>query len=78
MRASRSGGVRLSLFLMERHASSSTALMYISGPEPAILDCYGHCVRLSVDKLGGSGGILPHEIRHSEIAAEAMFGPKCY
>ena len=53
-----------------------------SGPEPAILDWYGHCVRSSVNKLGGSGGMLPQEnyfkIRHSEIASEAMFGPKCY
>ena len=27
-----------------------------SGPEPAILDWYGHCVPLSVNKLGGSLG----------------------
>ena len=32
-----------------------------SGPEPAILDWYGHCVRLSVNKLGGSGGMLSQE-----------------
>ena len=34
-----------------------------------------------VKKLGGSGGMLPQEnfkIRHSEMASEAMFGPKCY
>ena len=31
------------------------------GPEPAILDWYGHCVRLRVNKLGGSGGMLPQE-----------------
>ena len=53
-----------------------------TGPEPAILDWYGHCVRLSVNKLGGSGGMLSQEkifkIRHSEIASEAMFGLKCY
>ena len=50
----------------------------IAGPEPAILDWYGHC---GVKKLGGSGGMLPQEnfkIRHSEIASEAMFGPKRY
>ena len=39
-------------------------------------DRYGHCVRLSVKKVGGSGGMLPQRIRHSEIASEAMFGPK--
>ena len=31
------------------------------GPEPAILDWYGHCVRLSVNKLGGSGGMLTQQ-----------------
>ena len=36
---------------------------------------YGHCVRL---KCGGSGGMLSHENFFSEIASEAMFGPKCY
>ena len=33
----------------------------------------------TVNKLGGSGGMLPLEnfkIRHSEIASEAIFGPK--
>jgi len=30
----------------------------ISGPEPAMLDWYGHC---GVNKLGGSGGMLPQE-----------------
>ena len=30
-------------------------------PAPAILDGYGHCVCLSVNKLGGFGGMLPHE-----------------
>ena len=29
-----------------------------SGPEPAILDWYGH---YRVNKLGGSGGMLPQE-----------------
>ena len=49
-----------------------------TGLEPAILDWYGHC---GLKKLGGSGGMLPQEnfkIRHSEIASEATFGPKCY
>ena len=32
-----------------------------TGPAPAILDWYGHRVRLSVNKLGGSGGMLPQE-----------------
>ena len=32
-----------------------------SGPAPAILDWYGHCVRVSVNKAGGSGGMLPQE-----------------
>ena len=53
-----------------------------AGPEPAILDWYGHCVRLSVNKLGGSGGMLPQgkffKLRHSEIASEAIFGQKYY
>ena len=37
------------------------------------------CRILSVNKLGGSGGMVPQEnfkIRHSEMASEAMFGPK--
>ena len=50
------------------------------GPAPAILDWYGYCVRVSVNKVGGSGGMLPQEkfckIKHSEIASEAMFGSK--
>ena len=29
------------------------------GPEPAILDWYGYCMRLSVNKLGGSGSMHP-------------------
>ena len=33
----------------------------MSGPAPAILDWYGHCVRVSVNKLGGPGGMLPQE-----------------
>ena len=41
----------------------------MTGPEPAILDWYGHC---GVNKVGGSGGMLPKEnfCRHSEIASE--------
>ena len=42
------------------------AICPATGPEPAILDWYGHC---GVKKLGGSGGMLPQEnfkIRHSE------------
>ena len=31
------------------------------GPAPTILDWYGHCVRVSVNKVGGSGGMLPKE-----------------
>ena len=50
-----------------------------AGPEPAILDWYGHCVHLSVNKLGGYGGMFPQEkkymIRHSD-RSEAMFGLK--
>ena len=48
---------------------------------PAILDWYtGTAIACaySVNKLGGSGGMLPHENFFSEIASEAMFGPKCY
>ena len=51
----------------------------IAGPEPAILDWYGHC---GVNKVGGSGGMCSprkiFQIRHSEIASEAMVGLKCY
>ena len=51
-----------------------------AGPAPAISDWYGHCVGVSVNKVGGSGGMPPQEnffkIRYSEIASEAMFGPK--
>ena len=49
-----------------------------TGPEPAILDWYGHC------KLGPRGVWGPcsprkiFKIRHSEIVSEAMLGPKCY
>ena len=32
-----------------------------AGPAPAILDWYGHCMCVSVNKLGGSGGMLPHK-----------------
>ena len=55
-----------------------------TGPEAAILDWYGHCMRAlkPVNKLGGSWDMLRQEnlfqIRHSEIASEAMFEPKCY
>ena len=58
--------------------ATQSPLLISSGLEPAILNWYGHC---SMNKLGGSGGMLPQEnfkIRHSEIASEAMFGPKCY
>ena len=47
-----------------------------TGPAPDILDWYSHCVRLSVNKLGGLGACFPRKIRHSEIASESMFGPK--
>ena len=34
---------------------------------------------LPYEQARGSGGICsPRKIRHSEIASEAMFGPKCY
>ena len=32
-----------------------------AGPEPAILNWYGHCMHLNVNKLGGCGGMLPQE-----------------
>ena len=32
-----------------------------AGPAPTILDWYGHCMRLSVNKLGRCGGMLPHK-----------------
>ena len=32
-----------------------------AGPAPAILDWYGHCVCISVTKVGGSGGMFPQE-----------------
>ena len=45
-----------------------------------MLDWYGNCVRVSENEVGGSGGMFPQEIffeiRHSEIASEALFGPK--
>ena len=54
--------------------------MVSAGPAPAISDWYGHCVYVSVNKVGGSGGMPPKDnfikIWHSEIASEAMFGPK--
>ena len=49
--------------------------LFSTGPEPAILDWYGHC---GMNKLGGVGGMLPRKIWHSEIASQAMFGPKYY
>ena len=39
----------------------SVKLQVVTGPEPPILDWYGHCVRLSANKLGGSGGMHPQE-----------------
>ena len=51
----------------------------MTAPAPTILYWYGHCMRLSVNKLGGCGGMLPRKIvkiSHSEIASEAMFGLK--
>ena len=32
-----------------------------AGPAPTILEWYGHCMRLSVNELGGSGGMFPQE-----------------
>ena len=49
---------------------------FTAGPAPTVLDWYGHCVRVSVNKLGGLGACSPRKISHSEIASEAMFGPK--
>ena len=52
---------------------------WCSGLEPVILDWYSHCVCLSANKLGGLGACCPRKIfkiRTSEIASEAMFGPK--
>ena len=51
-------------------------LLLSLGPEPAHLDWYGHCV---VRALGGLGACSPRKIfkiRYSEIASEAIFGPK--
>ena len=51
----------------------------LSGPAPTILDWYGHCVRVSVNNLGGLGACSPRKIfkiSHSEIASEAMFGTR--
>ena len=39
----------------------TTIYFHIAGPAPAILDWCGHCVRVNVNKLGGSGGMLPQE-----------------
>ena len=46
-----------------------------AGPVPAILGWYGHCVRLSVNKVGvgGWGHAPPGKF---EITSEAMFGTK--
>ena len=38
-----------------------SSLVSAGPPEPAILDWYIHCMCLSVNKVGGSGGMLPHE-----------------
>ena len=46
-------------WLMHNHIGPEVTC---TGPAPAILDWYGHCVRVSVNKLGGSGGMLPQEI----------------
>ena len=46
-----------------------------SGPAPAILEWYGHCFRIS-EQARGLGACSPRKIRHSEVASEAMFGPK--
>ena len=49
----------------DAEAEAEAALMRVAlfskantGPEPAILDWYGHCMRLSVNKLGGLGAFL--------------------
>ena len=45
------------------HASwrSKCIMQASSGPAPAILEWYGHCVRLSVKKLEGSGSMKNFE-----------------
>ena len=67
------GGARCGLFacsqqytfelLSRNSAAIVTSLCHIitSGLAPAILDWYGHCVRVSVKKVGGSGGMLPQK-----------------
>ena len=63
--------------ILKAHFEPVLLATYSPGPEPAILDWYGHWGI----KLEGSGGMLSQKsfkIRHSEIASEAMFGPKCY
>ena len=53
-----------------------------TGPAPAILGWYGHCVRLSVNKVGGgggggeSGGMLPQENLRSLL--RPCLGQKSY
>ena len=41
--------------------AGSKFVEYSTGPAPAILDWYGHCVRLSMNKLRGAGGMLTQE-----------------
>ena len=43
------------------HSGVGSCRHHISGPEPADLDWYSHCMCLSVNKIGGSGGMLPQE-----------------
>ena len=56
------------------------AIVGQTGPEPAIGTAIvmmdKQCI--SLNKLGGVGACSTRKIRHSEIASEVMFGPKCY
>ena len=74
----------ISLTVSQREFQLITSALggWCSGPEPAILNWYYHCVLLSVNKLGGLGACCCSrkifKIRTSEIASEAMLGHNCY
>ena len=52
----------VSICISQLHRAVTERIHAVAGLAPAILDWYGHCMRESVNKLGGSGGMLPHEI----------------
>ena len=65
---------------MDKGLSAPTGILTRAGANYFGLVWPLHVLKHEHLKLGGSGGMLPQEnffkIRHSEIASEAMFGPK--